>query len=198
VNGIQLSKPTARNNIINGLTALSKYFGSYESFMKSMSTHGIKRVKADPVQAFTRIFNSSAHKGLGEWYKSALAVLNENERLYLRFMLLSGVRAMEGVNSFNLIVELGSKYTQEYYNESTGFLEHFKYPKLFIRNSKNLYSNNLEETKKRFGVKTDFEWTKTFYQYSNRLAYMHFLRKNGLFAYLVFVYFLNDEQMNGP
>jgi hypothetical protein len=139
VNGIQLSKPTARNNITNGLTALSKYLGEYESFKKSMLTHGIKRVKPDPLQAFTRIFNSDAHKGLGEWYKNALALLSDNEKLYLRFVLLSGVRAMEGVNSFNLIVDLGCKYTTEYYNENTAFLEHFRYPKLFLRSSKNLY-----------------------------------------------------------
>ena len=139
VNEIQLSKPTARNNIINGLTALSKYIGVYESFKKRMRVHGIKRVKPDPVQTFTRIFNSDAHKGLGEWYRDALAVLKENEGLYLKFMLLSGVRAMEGVKAFNLIVELGASYKEEYYNESTQFLEHFKYPKLFLRNSKNLY-----------------------------------------------------------
>jgi intergrase/recombinase len=139
VNGIQLVKPTARNNVINGLTALSKYLGTYELFMKNMNAHGIKRVKADPVQAFTRIFNSKAHEGLGEWYNQAMAVLAENERLYLRFMLLSGVRAMEGVKAFNLIVELGSRYKEEYFNEQTGFLEHFKYPKMFMRNSKNLY-----------------------------------------------------------
>jgi len=139
VNGIQLSKPTARNNIINGLTALSKYIGTYETFKKTMLTHGIKRIKPDPLQAFTRIFNSDAHKGLGEWYNNALAVLNDNEKLYLRFAMLSGVRAMEGINSFNLIVESGNKYTTEYYNENTGFLEHFRYPKLFLRDSKNLY-----------------------------------------------------------
>jgi intergrase/recombinase len=113
--------------------------GTYESFKKNMQVHGIKRVKADPVQAFTRIFNSNAHKGLGEWYKNAMAVLKENEQLYLRFMLLSGVRAMEGVNAFNLLVELGRKYTEEYFNEDTGFLEHFKYPKMFLRRSKNVY-----------------------------------------------------------
>ena len=139
VNGIQLSKPTARNNVINGLTALSKYLGEYESFKKNMLTHGIKRVKPDPLQAFIRIFNSSAHKGLGEWYRNALAVLSDNEKLYFRFVLLSGVRAMEGVNSFNLIADLGCKYTTEYYNENTAFLEHFRYPKLFLRDSKNLY-----------------------------------------------------------
>jgi hypothetical protein len=104
-----------------------------------MPTHGIKRIKPDTLQAFTRIFNSDAHKGLGEWFNNASAVLNDNEKLYLRFVMLSGVRAMEGVNSFNLISDLGSKYTSEYYNENTGFLEHFRYPKLFLRDSKNLY-----------------------------------------------------------
>jgi hypothetical protein len=54
-------------------------------------------------------------------------------------MMLGGVRAMEGVKSFNLIVDLGTRYTEEYYNQTTQFLEHFKYPKLFLRCSKNLY-----------------------------------------------------------
>jgi hypothetical protein len=139
VNEIQLSRPTARNNIINGLTALSKYLGIYESFKKRMKVHGIKRVKPDPMQSFMRIFNSKAHDGLGEWYRDANAVLKDNQKLYLRFMLLSGVRAMEGVKSFNLIADLGPKYTEKYYNSDTQVLEHFRYPKLFLRYSKNLY-----------------------------------------------------------
>jgi intergrase/recombinase len=139
VNSILLAKSTVRNNVINALTALSRFLGTYNSFIAEMKAHGIKRVRLDPVQAFTRIFNSNAHKGLGKWYQDALAVLKENERLYLRFMLLSGVRAMEGVKAFNLIVELGPKYTEEYYNCETRFLEHFKYPKLFLRRSKNIY-----------------------------------------------------------
>jgi intergrase/recombinase len=139
VNSILLAKSTIRNNVINALTALSRFLGNYNSFMAEMKAHGIKRVRADPVQAFTRIFNSNAHNGLGEWYQAASAVLKENERLYLRFMLLSGVRAMEGVKAFNLIVQLSSKYKEEYYNKNTGFLEHFKYPELFLRRSKNAY-----------------------------------------------------------
>jgi hypothetical protein len=139
VNQIQLSKPTVRNNIINALIALSRYQGTYDSFKSQMQSHGIKRYKPDPIAAFTRIFSSNEHTGLGEWYNQAMAVLYPNEKLWLRFMLLSGVRAMEGINSFNLIVELGSKYQTEYYNESTKFLEHFRYPKLFLRNSKNCY-----------------------------------------------------------
>lgn len=71
--------------------------------------------------------------------RTSFGWLKENQKLYLRFMLLSGVRAMEGVKSFNLIVELGSKYTEEYYNSKTQFLEHFEYPKLFLRSGKNVY-----------------------------------------------------------
>jgi hypothetical protein len=69
VNGILQVKPTARNNIINFLTALSRFLGTYDSFMATMKSHGIKRSKPDAVQAFTRIFNSDAHKGLGNGTK---------------------------------------------------------------------------------------------------------------------------------
>ena len=58
--------------------------------------------------------------------------------------------------------------------------------------------SSLEETKKRFGVKAGYDWTKGFYQYANRLAHVYLLRKNKLDAWLVNVYFLNDVDMDGP
>jgi hypothetical protein len=58
--------------------------------------------------------------------------------------------------------------------------------------------SSLKETKKRFGSKTDFVWSKTFYQYTNRLAQVYLLRKNKLDAWLIDVYFLNDSDMDGP
>jgi hypothetical protein len=59
-------------------------------------------------------------------------------------------------------------------------------------------TKSLEVTKKRFGVKASYDWTKMFYQYANRLAHVYFLRENGFEAYLINVYFLNDEEMDGP
>jgi len=56
----------------------------------------------------------------------------------------------------------------------------------------------LQKTKDNFGCKTDFDWSKTFYQYANRLAHVSFLNKNNVPAYLVGVYFVNDLDMNGP
>jgi hypothetical protein len=57
---------------------------------------------------------------------------------------------------------------------------------------------SLAQTRKSLGSKNDFDWSKTFYQYANRLAHVDFLRRNGLQAYLLFVYFLNDLEMGGP
>jgi len=57
---------------------------------------------------------------------------------------------------------------------------------------------SLDETKRHLGSKTDFDWTTIFYQYANRLAYLYFLRKNGVDAYLVFVYFVGDYEMESP
>jgi len=47
VNSILLSKSTIRNNVINSLTALSRFLGTYDSFMAKMKAHGIKRVRPD-------------------------------------------------------------------------------------------------------------------------------------------------------
>jgi hypothetical protein len=57
---------------------------------------------------------------------------------------------------------------------------------------------SLDDTRKKLGSKADFDWAKTFYQYANRLAHVHFLRRNDLPGYLIFVFFLNDSDMKGP
>lgn len=43
------------------------------------------------------------------------------------------------------------------------------------------------------------DWATCFYQYTNRLAHLYLLRElNGLQAYLLFLYFSNDEEQKGP
>jgi hypothetical protein len=41
-------------------------------------------------------------------------------------------------------------------------------------------------------------WTDFFYQIANRIAHLHFLRSNGVSAWLVYVNFLGDKEMGGP
>jgi hypothetical protein len=60
--------------------------------------------------------------------------------------------------------------------------------------SKALINKSLEETKEYLKLNPYVDLSKGFYQYSNRLAHLYLLRKlNGIPAYLVFVYFINDH-----
>lgn len=65
-------------------------------------------------------------------------------------------------------------------------------------NSQRQINKSLNWTKEKFGSRTDFDWSKTFYQYANRLAHVRFLRQNEVSAYFISVYFLNDPDMKGP
>jgi hypothetical protein len=66
------------------------------------------------------------------------------------------------------------------------------------RNSIDKIQKSLSQTKEELESRSDFDWSKTFYQYANRLAHVHFLKKKDKIAYFVSVYFLNDSEMNGP
>ena len=64
--------------------------------------------------------------------------------------------------------------------------------------SRFLIQQSLSQAKTAYGAKPDADWLTGYYQYANRLAHLHFLRRHGVPAWLGFVYFLNDEDMSGP
>ena len=119
---------------------LTKFLGIYEEYKLKLKSHGIKWVSNDnSFNSFLRIINNN-HSNLGEWYKSAQNILRDNEKLWLKFNLLSGLRKEESINSFNLIIQLSKEgKLTEYYNEELGILEHFKRGELFLRHTKNCY-----------------------------------------------------------
>ena len=59
---------------------------------------------------------------------------------------------------------------------------------------------SLRETQHFIGVDDSVSWLASpYYQYANRLAHLFLLRElNGLPAYLVMLYFLNDTEQGGP
>ncbi len=65
--------------------------------------------------------------------------------------------------------------------------------------SRLLITKSLNNTKEYLKIKKDIDWINNFYQYTNRLAHLYFLRViNKIPAYLIFVYFLGDESVAGP
>jgi hypothetical protein len=57
---------------------------------------------------------------------------------------------------------------------------------------------SLDRVKRAVGSRAGADWSGSYYQYTNRLAHLYFLRNlNRIPAYLVFVYLLNDADMQG-
>jgi len=65
--------------------------------------------------------------------------------------------------------------------------------------SRKLIEKSLSETKAFLGVDQEVPWAGKLYQFTNRLAHLYLLRElNGIDAYLIFTYFVGDEDVNGP
>ena len=129
-----------RGNVLKAMVNLAKYKGSYQDYKAKLKNHGVKWINNDDsFSSFLRIVNNN-HSNLGLWYKTVQSILRDNEKLWLRFNLLTGLRKQESIDSFNLII---SNYQNgslsDYYNEELGILEHFKYSDLFLRQTKKVY-----------------------------------------------------------
>jgi len=84
---------------------------------------------------------NNANNDVIEWYNKATRVLDDNDlSLYLKFVLMSGLRKSEAIESFNLMIELHNQENlNNYCNEELGTIEHFRYPDLFFRRTKNAF-----------------------------------------------------------
>jgi intergrase/recombinase len=124
--------------VMSALSNLSKFLGTYQQWKESIKNNGLKWSKVDTFESFMRIMNNN-HIDLLEWHKKASDILKDNEKLYFKFMLLSGLRKNEGVQSFNLIITLfRNGRLADYFNESLSMLEHYKF-RQFLRRTKNAY-----------------------------------------------------------
>jgi len=63
--------------------------------------------------------------------------------------------------------------------------------------SKTKILKGLDETKHFLNIKAETDWSRPFYQYTNRIAHLYLLRQNNIPAYLMFIYFINDLEMKG-
>ena len=138
-------KDAKRCNVLKALVCLSKYLGFYREFKERLKDYGIKWSQPDCLDAFLRIFNNNSDS-LKAWYNNAYSILKPNEKLLLRFALLTGLRKDEAFKSYNLIVRLSKQGNlSQYYNADLSVLEHFKFKELFLRRTKNTYISFIPE-----------------------------------------------------
>ena len=72
-------------------------------------------------------------------------------------------------------------------------------PSRASKKSLELIEASLSRTRRHLAPRSKADWNGLFYQYANRLAFQFFLRRlNGVDSSLVFVYFTNAVDMDGP
>lgn len=72
-------------------------------------------------------------------------------------------------------------------------------PTVAGKESKSKILDSFSELKEYLNINNTIDWSGTFYQYANRIAHLYFLRVlNGINAYLVNIYFINDNSVAGP
>ncbi len=83
--------------------------------------------------------------------------------------------------------------------EAKAHLSEFFTPATSASNkSRALIKKSLAKVSNELGAIPRASWSEVFYQYSNRLAHLWFLRSNGVNAKMVFVSFVGDNEMHGP
>jgi len=137
---IEIFSNSKKNHILKSFIALSKYYGFYQQFKKILEDYGVTWSHMSSVDSFFRIMNNSNSDVL-KWYDKAIEVLDDSDlSMYLGFVLLSGLRKSEAIDSFNLMIKLDdTDKLNDYYNEELKTIEHFKYPDLFFRQTKNVF-----------------------------------------------------------
>lgn len=117
-----------------------KFLGIHEDFKKLVKDYGLKweNVKAEDL-LISRLTKFETQGSVIAWTKK---VKEEWPcfRAFMDFIITSGLRCVEAIESYNLIIDLSKRgKLGEYYNAEKEVLEHFRFKQLFIRNNKKAF-----------------------------------------------------------
>jgi len=128
-----------RRLVMAALANLAKFLGEYELWQRIVKNAGLKWEKRPSVEVFLGILNTRLSE-VEDWLHDALTRLPEKYRAVLIFNIATGLRPSEACMACQLISTLSeSDRLSEYLNSELTMLEHFRYPELFLRKSKNCY-----------------------------------------------------------
>ncbi|MGA2682211.1 MAG: integrase [Candidatus Bathyarchaeia archaeon] len=132
---------TIRPNPLKALSALSKFLGCYDDFRSLVRAYGLswtgRNIDDIIIDRMTKIKNPEE---IFNWVIQAKTVRPDLTE-FLDYIGVTGLRLSEAFHSYNLIIQLAKEGTLEkqYYNPESGMLEHFRFKKIFIRNTKKAF-----------------------------------------------------------
>jgi len=133
-------RKTKRTNIVKALANLAKFVGLHDEFLKLMHRYdlewGGKSNEELVIERYTRIQDPNE---VFEWIKQVKKVRVELAD-FMDFMAATGLRLVEAISSYNLIIKLAKEgKLNQYYNEEKEALEHFRFKEIFLRKSKKAF-----------------------------------------------------------
>jgi hypothetical protein len=135
---LMLSKDV-RRVAMSSLSNLSKFLGVYENWKQTIKNFGLKWENTSNLEAFLSILNSNLEE-TETWLRQVIQKLPKDYSTVLVFDVLTGLRPTEAAVSCRLITELSEKNKLDLYlDKDLMMLQHFRFPDLFLRKSKNAY-----------------------------------------------------------
>lgn len=125
-----------RTHVMKSLSNLAKFLGLYDKWKMIISKYQLKWSNENGLESFNKILNvSHDYNAMLNWLKSLSNNLPEKYGNVLLYNSLVGLRPSEAIESIKIV----NSNLENYLNRDLMVLEHFKFPEIFIRRTKNAY-----------------------------------------------------------
>ena len=132
-----------RKQVMKSLAILSKFLGCYDRWKEIKERYQLKWTSDDSFKVFRNITNQeSNYSSMLKWLKDSCSQIPTSYSNHLIYCTLTGLRAAESFQSISLIK---SDYSN-YINEKNMTIEHFRYPTIFLRKTKQAYISVINGT----------------------------------------------------
>ena len=141
---VNLSSGAVRRHAMEGLAAWSKYNGCYDRWQEIRKRYSLKWTDGnESLQSLQRFFNPDLSLDV---MLQRIHLMIEKTPTWagntIKFACLVGLRPSEVLESVRLLLKddgQGSQIQEPYYNPERQALEHFRFPDIFIRQTKKAY-----------------------------------------------------------
>ena len=133
-----------RLQVMKSLASLSKFMGCYDKWKSIKEKYQLKWSDGNnSLQVFQTIVNNETnYDSMLEWIKDTCSQIPKSYANILIYCTLTGLRADEACKSLSLV----KKNQNNYLNRETMVLEHFKYPNIFLRRTKQAFISIANDT----------------------------------------------------
>jgi hypothetical protein len=128
-----------RKHALSALAALSKYKRRYDQYLQLKQRYSLRWSSTSSVQSLQRFFNPDlTFDVMLSKVKEMIQALPEPMALVIKHAVLTGLRPAEAVESIRLLndISIRSGQQQMYCNPERQTLEHFRFPDMFLRQTK--------------------------------------------------------------